>query len=253
MILNKSTIFVVPFLMVDETDSETAETGLSPSVQISKNGGSFSNISGSVSEIGLGFYSFSLTTTETDTEGPLIVVATSAGAEVWRSIYFVIDFAKFKADVSSLATTSALSTVDSNVSGIKAKTDNLPASPAAVGSEMALVDGALSESKIGTYAITQTKIASGTLSDNKFQNDYYTELASTFLSVLDTEILTELTGVPPDDATITQMIRWLYMLARNKLAQTNSQTTVYADDGATSVASSSVSDDGTTMTRGEFS
>lgn len=41
-------------------------------------------------------------------------------------------------DVSGLATSSALSSVASDVSAVKAKTDNLPASPAAVGSAMTL-------------------------------------------------------------------------------------------------------------------
>jgi hypothetical protein len=41
-------------------------------------------------------------------------------------------------DVSGLATSSALSAVASDISAVKAKTDNLPASPAAVGSAMTL-------------------------------------------------------------------------------------------------------------------
>jgi len=47
----------------------------------------------------------------------------------------------YKADVSSLATSAALATVGSNVTSIKTKTDNLPASPAAVGSPMTLTVG----------------------------------------------------------------------------------------------------------------
>ncbi|WP_396216379.1 hypothetical protein [Gemmatimonas sp.] len=60
--------------------------------------------------------------------------------------------AKFAADVttefqSGLATAAALATVagylDTEVAAIKAKTDNLPASPAAVGSQMTLAAGAI--------------------------------------------------------------------------------------------------------------
>ena len=47
----------------------------------------------------------------------------------------------YKADVSSLATSAALATVGSNVTSIKAKTDTIPASPAAVGSPMTLTVG----------------------------------------------------------------------------------------------------------------
>lgn len=46
--------------------------------------------------------------------------------------------ANYKADISGLATASALSTVGGKVDAVKAKTDNLPPSPAAVGSAMIL-------------------------------------------------------------------------------------------------------------------
>jgi hypothetical protein len=72
------------------------------------------------------------------------------------------------------------------------------------------------------------------------------------LDVLDTDTFTELTGVPSDDATLTQMIRWVYLLARNKITQTSTTQSVKADDGSTEVASATVSDDGVTFERGEF-
>lgn len=48
---------------------------------------------------------------------------------------------QYKADVSGLATSVSLATVDSVVDAIKLKTDNLPADPAAVGSAMTLTAG----------------------------------------------------------------------------------------------------------------
>jgi hypothetical protein len=41
-------------------------------------------------------------------------------------------------------------------------------------------------------------------------------------------------------------------VARNKITNTVSTMTLYADDNTTSVAASTVSDDGTTATRGKF-
>jgi hypothetical protein len=60
---------------------------------------------------------------------------------------------------AGLATATALSTVGTTASAIKAKTDNLPGSPAAVGSAMTLQDGAITSAKVtvGTY----TGVASG--------------------------------------------------------------------------------------------
>ena len=60
---------------------------------------------------------------------------------------------------SGLATSANLQTVDDNVDAIKAKTDNIPASPAAVGSAMTLsssgVDAILDEVVVGTYTMRQ--------------------------------------------------------------------------------------------------
>lgn len=56
--------------------------------------------------------------------------------EVWE--YATRTLTASPTDISGLATASALSSVASNVSAVKAKTDNLPASPAAVGSAMTL-------------------------------------------------------------------------------------------------------------------
>lgn len=195
MIINQGTIPTVVFLLVDATDDETAETGLSPTVQISKNGGSFATVTNSVSEIANGWYKVALTATETNTVGPLIVRATGTGADEWRDVHQVVDFADFQADVSALATASGLAALEN-----------------------------LSEAEVNAQV----------------------------LDVLNVDTFSELTGVPPDDATITQMIRWLYLLARNKLTQTADTQTVLADDGSTTVATSTISDNGTTTTRGEY-
>lgn len=91
MIIYKGTTPTIVFLMVDATDDETAEEGLSPSVEISKNGGAFAAITNSVSEISDGWYKVALTSTETNTNGPLIVRATGTGADEWREVHQVID------------------------------------------------------------------------------------------------------------------------------------------------------------------
>lgn len=62
----------------------------------------------------------------------------------------------------------------------------------------------------------------------------------------------ELTSVPAANASLDKKIRWLFLLARNKITQTATTQTVYADDGTTTVATSTVSDNGTTATRGEL-
>ena len=50
---------------------------------------------------------------------------------------------------------------------------------------------------------------------------------------------------PADPSTIKDMIKWLFILARNRRTQTATTQLVKANDGATTVGTSAVSDDGT--------
>lgn len=72
------------------------------------------------------------------------------------------------------------------------------------------------------------------------------------VDALATDTYTELAAVPAANAPLSQKLNWLFLLARNKITQTATTQTIYADDGSTSVATSTVSDDSTTATRGEF-
>jgi hypothetical protein len=63
---------------------------------------------------------------------------------------------------------------------------------------------------------------------------------------------TELAAVPASTATIKDMIKWLYLLSRNKLTQTATTQIVKANDGTTTVGTSTIDDDATTATRGKF-
>lgn len=62
----------------------------------------------------------------------------------------------------------------------------------------------------------------------------------------------ELSAVPAANASLDKKVNWLFMKARNKITQTATTQIIKADDGTTTVATSTVSDDGTTATRGEF-
>ena len=64
---------------------------------------------------------------------------------------------------ATLATAAALTTVDDNVSAVKAKTDNLPQSPAAVGSAMTLTEATVSTVKSGLATGDNIEAALGAL------------------------------------------------------------------------------------------
>lgn len=65
--------------------------------------------------------------------------------------------------------------------------------------------------------------------------------------------LSDIASVPAITASAKDALNWLFALARNKRTQTATTETVYKDDGSTSLATSTKSDDGTTYTRGEYS
>ena len=59
-------------------------------------------------------------------------------------------------------------------------------------------------------------------------------------------------GAPSATATLAQMIEYLYKEWRNKSEQTETEKKLYADNGTTVDQKSTVSDDGTTATKGEY-
>ncbi len=67
--------------MVSSSDHVTPLNGLTLEISRSKNGGAFANCSGSVNELGNGFYCINLSSVDVDTYGPLVIVAKAAGAD----------------------------------------------------------------------------------------------------------------------------------------------------------------------------
>lgn len=72
------------------------------------------------------------------------------------------------------------------------------------------------------------------------------------LDVLATDLFGELAAVPAASSSLKDKIAFLFMLARNKVTQTSSTQTLFADNTTTPVAAATTSDVGGTFTRGEF-
>ena len=72
------------------------------------------------------------------------------------------------------------------------------------------------------------------------------------LDVLNVDTFGESTGVPAATSTLVDKIRWLFTLSRNKLTQNATTQTLRNDADSATIATSTVSDDGTTMSRGEW-
>lgn len=67
-----------------------------------------------------------------------------------------------------------------------------------------------------------------------------------------TKTMTELASTPGVNASVLSALQWLFLLSRNKITQTATVQTLRNDADSATIASSTVSDDGTTFTRGEF-
>lgn len=141
--------------------------------------------------------------------------------------------------------------VSADIAGIKAKTDNLPASPAAVGSPMTLT-GDYDAAKTAAQAGDAMTLSNDAVSAAALAADALAEIKAQVEAVLASTARAELAAVPAANASLADKLTWITMILRNKRTQTNTTETVYADDGATPVATSTKADDGTTYTRSEY-
>lgn len=224
-------------------------TGQTPTIQISKDGGSFAATTNSATEFNAstapGLYTITFTATECDCDVMIIQVylpngqdpailaveemqsASGGGAtpqQIWeyaggRTVTNTIPTAQniweyssrtltasaltaqqvweysggrtltaSPTDISGLATSSALSAVATNVSAVKAKTDNLPQAPAAVGSEMTLTNAAISAVQNGLSTFNPTN---DTVTLNATEDGTLTAIKTK----VDTLTNTDLTGI----------------------------------------------------------
>jgi hypothetical protein len=155
-----STTYPYKFFMASSTDHITGVTGLSPTVTVQKSG-IFGAASGAVTELGNGWYQLAGHATDRDTLGELVIHAEGTGADPYDGKLLIVPFDPFDADGLGLARldaavstrlatagytappatgaiVTAMQDAGTHLALIKAKTDNLPVSPAAVGSAMAL-------------------------------------------------------------------------------------------------------------------
>jgi hypothetical protein len=64
--------------------------------------------------------------------------------------------------------------------------------------------------------------------------------------------MTELAAVPGVTASTLSALQWIFLLARNKITQTSTTQIVRNDADSATIGTSTVSDDGTTFTRGKL-
>jgi len=75
---------------------------------------------------------------------------------------------------------------------------------------------------------------------------------SEVLDVMSVDTFTEPSSVPAATASLSTMVHWNYTLARNKITQSETTQTLRNDADGADIGTSTVSDDGSTATRGEY-
>lgn len=210
----------IPFILLSTTDGSPL-IGAAPSVTISKDGAAFTAATNTTAEIGNGYYYVDLTSAETTVTNNVIVRATATGAQptavVWEPEQDLSGLSTFdpstdavtinSTQAATLAAASDLDSVASKVELIKSKTDNLPASPAAVGSEMALTSTAIASVKDGLATISATDALAGGLDSLASYGDAHWTTAAGFATPSDVAAAVEsiVAALPSDYAKATDV------------------------------------------------
>jgi len=253
------------FLMVDSTDHISGKTGLSPTVTLSKNGGSFASPSGAVTEVGNGYYKVAGNATDTATLGPLILHATGTGADPTDVEYMVVAFDPLSATDLGLsrldATISSRSTLDA--SGVRtaiglasANLDTqLDALPTAAENADAIWDEATAgHTTAGTYG---GRVIRATNSNVEVQvtgsNHVAADVHKFQENVIDSEALADSAGEDIADRILGRniaggsssgrIVKDALRFLRNRFVVSAGTLTVYAEDDTTTAWTATVTGD----------
>jgi hypothetical protein len=151
--------------------------------------------------------------------------------------------------------------VDTGTDGVVLANDAITAAKIADDAITAdqLADNAITAGKIASNAITAGKIASNAITSGKLAADSVgaSQLAADGVTEIATAIaakaLTAASAVPGSTPTVDQALMWLYQRFRYKVTQTSTQQKMHESDNSTVLGTSTISDDGTTVTQGGFS
>ncbi len=112
------------------------------------------------------------------------------------------------------------------------------------GSVGSIAANGIAATSIAAAAITAAKFAANAIDANALAADAVTEIWA--------KLCTEPAAVIDASPTAIAALSWLATLSRNRITQTATVQTLFADDGVSSIAAAGVSDDATTFERTEF-
>ncbi len=243
----KNTAYRVTFPIYDnDGDLVTGAAGLDS--EVSKDGGTFADCTNEATEIATasGMYYLDLTSTEMNADTVAIIVKTSStNAKTTPIVLYPEEAGDIRVDVTQISgDTTAADNAESFFDGTGyAGTGNViptvtTVTGGATAAALATVDGVADSILVSVAALNDISPA---------------EVNAEVLDVLTVDTFAEPASVPAATASLKDKIGWLMTLARNRITQTNTTQTLYADDGTTPVGASTVSDDGTEFVKAEWS
>ena len=195
---------------------------------------------GGATHISNGIYYLTLDATDTNTYGPLIVFVHVAGALTMKVKCNVMNAAAYD-KLYSATGFNDLTAAQVNAEADTAISDAALATTAA----LAVVDANIDAILVDTGTALPAQVAA-------LNNLSAEQVNAELLDVLQTDTFAELSAIPAATSSLKDKITFIFMLARNQLEQTLTTATLRADDATTAVGTSTVDDDGTTATRGEW-
>lgn len=233
---------------VSSTDGHTPSTGLSPTIELAKTTGAFAarGSTGAITYDSDGWYLVPFSTVDTNTLGPLIARGTESGAiPVWHEFQVVTQ--EFYDQVCG--TGNAVNLTTGNIDS--ALTAYAAATTAEVDAAIAAYAPA-TQSSLNTLAalVATTADVDAALAT---LNDISTADVDNSLAYM-TDTLTRSEpgqAAPSASAPLGVKVDYLFKAWRNRTDQTTGNYLLYADDAVTVDQKATVSDDGTTFTRGE--
>ena len=237
----------------DETDN-TPKAGDAAQItaKVSKDGGAAgATTDANPTELESGYYAFDIDADETNGDYLAIIPVSSTGniqvVGVPGGVWTTFPVESVDSGATQIARVGAdsdtLETLSDEIAAVKAETASIQTETTALDTlTKAAGDGDLAAilvdtGEIGTAGAGLTDITINAASVTAVWAKAMSDLAQ---------------GAPSATASVLTAVNYIYEFMRNKTTTTATLITVMKDDGSTGLVKSTISDDGTTFTKGEF-
>ncbi len=234
----------IPIWLVDATDGLTAETGVTGTPRIAKNGVSSAAASASIVQVDAtnmpGLYYLELTAGEVDTLGHILISFKTAATAQWHGSVQIVGYDPYD------GTGLGVANLDAAVTSRAVAGDSMALTAAAIN---LIWDELTSESRT---ASSFGQLFKDVLDANITTRATPTEVNAQVVDVMNVDTIAELSvAAPAATPTINTALMLIYMALRNKLDVTATFKEVHNDAG-TIVTKKALTDDGTTYSEAEM-